>query len=692
MHDKFGGLLVYAKRLGEQTARWGLGELPRWSLGVLFFALVRRVNLGVWVVVAWTRRASSLGYESSLVLLSLDEKLVIRGYSDTLNNLQSQQEQDGYVVESSRGYLIELWRTRESIWVSGLFQIPERLCSFVDITWLKKHGKRVAISRGGAFITASPKLGLQHLVLLFVQEEFGAISDVIEKSVTEYEKVSSEGETSFTCVMKFGGSSVASAERMKEVASLILSFPEERPIVVLSAMGKTTNKLLLAGEKATSCGVTNVSSIEELSFIKDLHERQEQRNEKSLFIPEEESYFLTACSYLSLRTVDQLGVDRSAVAKHLDELEQLLKGIAMMKELTKRTQDYLVSFGECMSTRIFAAYLNKIGVKARQYDAFEIGFITTDDFTNADILEATYPAVAKRLNGDWLSDPAIAIVTGFLGKARKSCAVTTLGRGGSDLTATAIGKALGLPEIQVWKDVDGVLTCDPNIYPKAEPVPFLTFDEAAELAYFGAQVLHPQSMRPARESDIPVRVKNSYNPKAPGTLITKARDMSKAILTSIVLKRNVTMLDIVSTRMLGQYGFLAKVFSIFEDLGISVDVVATSEVSVSLTLDPSKLWSRELIQQASELDHVVEELEKIAVVNLLQNRSIISLIGNVQRSSLILEKAFRVLRSLGVTVQMISQGASKVNISLVVNDSEGEQCVRALHSVFFESELSELES
>ncbi|XP_014515255.1 aspartokinase 2, chloroplastic isoform X1 [Vigna radiata var. radiata] len=489
-------------------------------------------------------------------------------------------------------------------------------------------------------------------------------SDVIEKSVTEYEKVSSEGETSFTCVMKFGGSSVASAERMKEVASLILSFPEERPIVVLSAMGKTTNKLLLAGEKAVSCGVTNVASIEELSFIKDLHER----------------------------TVDQLGVDKSVIAKHLDELEQLLKGIAMMKELTKRTQDYLVSFGECMSTRIFAGYLNKIGVKARQYDAFEIGFITTDDFTNADILEATYPAVAKRLNGDWLSDPAIAIVTGFLGKARKSCAVTTLGRGGSDLTATAIGKALGLPEIQVWKDVDGVLTCDPNIYPKAEPVPFLTFDEAAELAYFGAQVLHPQSMRPARESDIPVRVKNSYNPKAPGTLITKARDMSKAILTSIVLKRNVTMLDIVSTRMLGQYGFLAKVFSIFEDLGISVDVVATSEVSVSLTLDPSKLWSRELIQQASELDHVVEELEKIAVVNLLQNRSIISLIGNVQRSSLILEKAFRVLRSLGVTVQMISQGASKVNISLVVNDSEGEQCVRALHSVFFESELSELES
>ncbi|KAM0962292.1 hypothetical protein ACFX13_021861 [Malus domestica] len=465
----------------------------------------------------------------------------------------------------------------------------------------------------------------------------------------------------FTCVMKFGGSSLASAERVREIAQLVVSFPDEKPIIVLSAMGKTTNNLLLAGEKAVSCGVSNASEIKELSFVKQLH----------------------------LRTVHELGIDASVISVVLEELEQLLKGIAMMKELTLRTRDYLVSFGECMSTRIFAAYLNSIGVKARQYDAFDIGFITTDDFTNADILEATYPSVAKRLYDDWISDPAIPVVTGFLGKGWKTCAVTTLGRGGSDLTATTIGKALGLREVQVWKDVDGVLTCDPSICPVAEPVPFLTFDEAAELAYFGAQVLHPQSMRPARDGEIPVRVKNSYNPKAPGTLITKTRDMSKAVLTSIVLKQNVTLLDIVSTRMLGQVGFLAKVFSTFEDLGISVDVVATSEVSLSLTLDPSKFWSRELIQQ--ELDHMEEELEKIAFVNLLQHRSIISLIGNVQYSSLILEKAFHVLRTNQVNVQMISQGASKVNISLIVNDSEAEKCVKALHHAFFESgDLSEL--
>ncbi|RWW85169.1 hypothetical protein BHE74_00006176 [Ensete ventricosum] len=350
------------------------------------------------------------------------------------------------------------------------------------------------------------------------------VSAVVEKDVAL--RQGADGNAAqLSIVMKFGGSSVASAERMKEVAGLILSFPEERPVVVLSAMGKTTNNLLLV--------IMNYP----------------------------------------------------------------------------------------------------------------------DDFTNADILEATYPAVAKRLHGDWTNDPAIPIVTGFLGKID-----------------VMIGNLHGVTLLislnnlqQVWKDVDGVLTCDPNIYPNAKPVPHLTFEEAAELAYFGAQVLHPQSMRPAREGNIPVRVKNSYNPQAPGTVIDKVRDMSK-VSNEILYKGRVVIISdlqlfvickiIVITLVL----FVLQVFSIFEDLGISVDSVATSEVSVSLTLDPSKLWSRELIRQNTsywfkimifqsfsnnqmqELDRVVEELEKIAVVRLLQHRSIISLVGNVERSSLILEK------------------------------------------------------
>ncbi|XP_047058904.1 aspartokinase 1, chloroplastic-like [Lolium rigidum] len=532
---------------------------------------------------------------------------------------------------------------------------PRRLAPSIPPTSASLvHGAGAArtVSLGGT--RRGRRLAMAAVDFARCRARIGVDSNGVLGGVAVQEGTGAEGGDQLSVVMKFGGSSLSSAARMEEVAGLILAFPEERPVVVLSAMGKTTNLLHLAGETAVGCGVNHVSGIEEWNMLKDLH----------------------------IQTVNELGLPRSVIDTLLDELEQLLKSVAMMKELTLRTTDYLLSFGERMSTRIFAAYLNKFGVKARQCDAFDIGFITSDDFGNADILEATYPAVAKRLHGDWIRDPAIPIVTGFLGKGWKTGVVTTLGRGGSDLTATTIGKALGLREIQVWKDVDGVLTCDPNIYPNAKTVPYLTFDEASELAYFGAQVLHPQSMRPAREGDIPVRVKNSYNPKAPGTLITKQRDMDKVVLTSIVLKSNVTMLDIVSTRMLGQFGFLAKVFSIFEDLGISVDCVATSEVSISVTLDPSKIWSRELIQQ--ELDHVVEELEKIAFVHLLQQRAIISLIGNVRQSSLILEKAFHVLRKSGVNVQMISQGASKVNMSLIVHDSEARRCVEALHQTFFE--------
>eukprot|EP00897_Mesotaenium_endlicherianum_P000639 jgi/Mesen1/10576/ME000085S09908 len=459
-------------------------------------------------------------------------------------------------------------------------------------------------------------------------------------------------EQGYTVVMKFGGSSVATAERMKEVANLVLGFPDERPIIVLSAMGKTTNNLLKAGDKAINCGPSKSCEISELGVIKQLHIRYPKWAKfctlNAIDLADRcccllaKSYFahdllISFIVRLRLHACDDhfcvcIGVRWGA--ELLEELTQLLTGIALMKELTVRTHDYLVSFGERMSTRLFAAYLSKLGAKARQYDAFDMGFVTTDEFTNADILDSTYPDVASRLSEDYRADPAIAVVTGFIGKGQKTGAITTLGRGGSDLTATAIGKALSLREIQVWKDVDGVLTCDPGIHAAAHAVPALTFDEASELAFFGAQVLHPQSMRPARDGNVPVRVKNSYNPQAPGTLIARERDMSDVLLTSIVLKTDVTMLDIVSLRMLGQFGFLAK-------------------VSISLTLDPAKVWTRDLVQQ--ERDRMLEELRKVATVNILQNRSIISLIGNVQKSSV-----FRVFRKAGTNVQMISQGASKV--------------------------------
>ncbi|KAK9824483.1 hypothetical protein WJX72_010708 [[Myrmecia] bisecta] len=462
-----------------------------------------------------------------------------------------------------------------------------------------------------------------------------------------------------TVVMKFGGSSVATAERMREVASIICSFPEQYPCIVLSAMGKTTNLLLQAGEEALTAHPGSVASLHPLRAIKELHRE----------------------------AAGQLHVDEETLAeveRLMSELQQLLVGISIMQDLTLRAKDSLVSFGERLSTRLFASFLRAHGVPARQHDAWDLGFTTTDDFSNADIIyDQTLPKVNQALRRGPNDPKTIPIVTGFLGRGQQTHAITTLGRGGSDLSATVIGAALGVKEVQVWKDVDGVLTSDPRIVDGARPVPRLTYDEATELAFFGATVLHPQAMQPALQSEsLAVRVKNSYNKMAEGTLISSTRDMHDALMTSIVLKSHVTLLDVVSTRMLGQFGFLATVFGIFRDKQISVDVVATSEISISLTLDPSRMWSRDLIDE--ELDALVLAFENIANVRYQRGMSIISLICNVQRTSEILERVFKVLKREGVNVKMLSQGASKTNISLIVSDAESKHVVRALHKEFFE--------
>ncbi|CAD7699140.1 unnamed protein product [Ostreobium quekettii] len=459
-------------------------------------------------------------------------------------------------------------------------------------------------------------------------------------------------------VYKFGGSSVATADHMVEVADIVCSFPDELPCVVLSAMGKTTNQLLAAADMALSVEPEAVESIPPVRDIEALH----------------------------AAAVADLGVDqatRDQVGRLLAELKMLLRGISIVQECTPRARDSVISFGERLSTRIFAALLAREGVPARQYDAWDLGFVSTDEFTNADVIfDATLPAIRRTLS-ERDAPGEVPVVTGFLAHGANTGAITTLGRGGSDLTATTIGAALGVDEVQVWKDVDGVLTTDPRVVPGAYTVPLLTFDEATELAYYGAQVLHPQAMRPARLADgeLGVRVKNSYNRYATGTLIKPWRDMSLALLTSIVLKRDVTLVDIASTRMVGQHGFLARVFEMFGRAGISVDVVATSEVSVSTTLDVNRLWTHKVVD--SELQQFAAGFEGWADVTFRRGSAIVSLICNVERSSEILERVFRTLGAEGINVQMISQGASKTNISFLINDSEAERAARALHQAFF---------
>mmetsp|Transcript_14273 Transcript_14273/g.39338 ORF Transcript_14273/g.39338 Transcript_14273/m.39338 type:complete len:607 (-) Transcript_14273:763-2583(-) len=455
--------------------------------------------------------------------------------------------------------------------------------------------------------------------------------------------------------MKFGGSSLANHERVDHVAKLIQGQLEKgyRPrAVVCSAMGKTTNNLLSAGESALLDGKVAIDT------IRALHE---ETMDEFDFGDEE------TCP------------TRQAVHGLLNECEELLNGVRMIQELSPKSLDQLVSYGERCSVRIMAERLNQLGVRAEAFDAWDVGIQTDSKFGDAKLVSGYETSVKKAF--DRIDVNTVAVVTGFIGHEPKG-RITTLGRGGSDLTATAIGASLQLDEIQVWKDVDGILTSDPRMVKTAKPVECVSFEEASELAYFGAQVLHPIAMRPAMKYDIPVRVKNSYNPNAKGTIIQKRlpeKDKGR-LVTAITYKRNINVLDITSTQMLGAYGFLSRVFSLFAKHKLSVDVLASSEVSISLTLDQK--------QDVTEVEKVMEDLRDCADVTRKRNRGTITLIADVERSSSVLATVFRVFAKENIQVQMMSQGASKVNISFIIHNSQLEQAILSLHQCFFDDEYS----
>jgi aspartate kinase len=418
---------------------------------------------------------------------------------------------------------------------------------------------------------------------------------------------------------------------------------------------------------------------------------------------------------LHVNTMDEFAMDdhtREDVNALLDECEQMLTGVRMIQELSPKSLDQLVSYGERCSVRIMASRLNQLGVPALAFDAWDVGIQTTSDFGDAKLLPSYESSVQKAF--EQRIDPnTVAVVTGFIGHDPNG-KITTLGRGGSDLTATALGAALGLDEIQVWKDVDGILSTDPRVVPHAVALDQVSFEEASELAYFGAQVLHPIAMQPAMKYNVPVRVKNSYNPSAVGTIIQQEKSSQNRLVrtcvcvcvlcvlwgwklthtlvlsklphnpkkqvTAITYKKGITVLDISSTQMLGAYGFLARVFGEFEKHKLSVDVLASSEVSVSLTLDKK--------QDVSEINALITDLQDCADITRKDNMSILTLITDVNQSSQVLATVFRVFSEQDIQVEMMSQGASKVNISFIVKSDRLDHAITELHSCFFENKCS----
>jgi aspartate kinase len=427
------------------------------------------------------------------------------------------------------------------------------------------------------------------------------------------------------------------------VEDIVRTRLDKNPVLVLSAMGDTTDHLLEAANLAITKGpVTVERSIEKITAV-------------------------------HLSALQDLNISKGVhpeIRPLLEELGSLLAGISLIKELTGKTRDYLVSFGERLSVRIAALHFKARGINAIAQDAWDAGFVSDSNWTHAELLDECWQSIPQHIL-PLLEKGFVPVVTGFIAKSSDGT-ITTLGRGGSDLSATMIAASCRADEVQVWKDVDGILSSDPRIVPDAHLVKSVSYEEAAELAFYGAQVLHPRAMQPCSKTNTVVRVKNSYNPESPGSTITASVTREENPVRAITTRSKVTLVDVVSSRMLGQYGFLAEVFAIFARNRVSIDMLATSEVSVSLTVDSEY-----------DLSAIKKELARIASVTVKEKKAIVTVIGEIEQSPLVLEKIFSVCAKKGAKVQMISQGASKVNVSFIVEESESVEIVRALHKSFF---------
>jgi aspartate kinase len=449
-------------------------------------------------------------------------------------------------------------------------------------------------------------------------------------------------------VMKFGGTSVEDATAILRTAAIVSGRLRKslNPIVVVSAMSKVTDTLLAA---AAAAG-------------------RNQREEALKLSDALRTRHLNTAAELT--SDDRLTSLQLNIHHDFDLLDDLLRGISAVGELTPRTEDHVVSFGERLSSQMVAAAFAEHGMNATHVDARTV-ILTDAHYGKATPNERAIEAALTSQVLPLVDTGRVPVMGGFIG----SCdgITTTLGRGGSDYTAALVGGALHTGAIEIWTDVNGIMTTDPRIVPEALRVKTISFEEAAELAYFGAKVLHPATILPAVQKNIPVFVLNSRNAENEGTKITATPPPCKTPFKSIAAKKKLTIIDIVASRMLLAHGFLKMVFDVFDKHHCAIDMVSTSEISVSVTVD-----SREALPAISA------DLSKIADVKFEGNKALICLVGeDIRGQSGISGQVFSAISH--INVRMISQGASEINMSFMINEEDVEEAVRSLHKKFFSS-------
>ena len=451
-------------------------------------------------------------------------------------------------------------------------------------------------------------------------------------------------------VQKFGGTSVAdpaAIRRLIEIVRTARARDGRGPAVVVSAMSGVTDLLLGIASAAGSGGAGTADALARVEQLRERH--------------------LAAVRDLVAATEqDALAADINST---LDQLAAVVHALAVLREVSPRTLDVIAAMGELLSSRIVAAALNGAGISAEWVDARR-AIVTTPDHMRATPLTAETGRALRGTVVAALDAKRVPVLGGFVG-ATADGKTTTLGRGGSDYSGALVGAGIGAREIQIWTDVDGMLTADPRVIAQPRLVPKLSFAEAAELAYFGAKVLHPSTILPAVERNIPVRILNSMRPEGSGTLITAEPSLDGTPLTGLASKKNVIVVDITSTRMLMAYGFLRRVFEVFERFSTAVDVVTTSEVSVSVTVDDAKA-----------IPGITEALSGFAQVSTEGEMALLCAVGDRLRDEP--EIAARVVGVLEeVPLKMISQAASRRNITVVLRQADLAHAMQRLHEEFF---------
>ncbi|MEO8032789.1 MAG: lysine-sensitive aspartokinase 3 [Acidobacteriota bacterium] len=450
-------------------------------------------------------------------------------------------------------------------------------------------------------------------------------------------------------VIKFGGTSVGDAGRVANAIDIVSERRHLQPIVVVSALAGVTNDLVAATEAARACDIERVDRI--IAAVRQRHEDVAMQLVQQKF-----DFFESFLKQLQ---------------KQIEQIHTILKGIAMLGEVTARARDKVVAIGEKLSSVLFTYSMMMHALPGEHVDSEDV-VITDGRFGEAGPLMAQTREAAARVLLPLIERNLIPVMGGFIGRTEDG-ATTTLGRGGSDYSAAIVGAAVGADEIQIWTDVDGMMTCDPRLIPGARVIDRISYVEAAELAWFGAKVLHPKTIAPAVEQKIPVRVLNTHNVASAGTLVTEQGDHRDHGPRAVAVKKGVTIVHMTSNRMLGAHGFLARLFAIFEKLEVSVDLITTSEVSVSVTIDDEE-----------HLDRLVAALQPIAEVEVRRAQCIVAVVGrNLMKDSAVGAKIFASLQ--GVAISMFSLGTSGLNLSIVVEDSDAERAVRAIHKALFES-------